>query len=145
MTLNQAIETARVKAASSPRWLRAIDRAAAGLQSNVICVTLFADNAALVTTPNNSHVVNGACDCAAAQHGHKECVHRAAKRLIEMLEVAEPVATKAATKDDIIRDIHARWPKSWPPLAVELMARFRKNQLEMLADDMLRGVLAAIA
>jgi len=62
-----------------------------------------------------------------------------------MLEVAEPVATKAATRDDIIRDIKAAWPKSWPPLAVELMARFGKNNLEMLADDSLAAVRLAIS
>jgi len=148
------IETARAKASNSPRWLRAIDRAAAGLQSGDICVTLFADNTALVTTPNNSHVVNGACDCTAAQHGHKECVHRAAKRVAELLESTsvsidtEVLATKAATsRADIIAAIKSAWPRFAPglPLATELLARFGKNQLEMLDDDMLRRVRLAVA
>jgi hypothetical protein len=80
------VETAKAKAAGNAKWMRAIERAAAGLQSNDICVTLFCDGYALVTTPTGQHRVNGRCDCTAAKHGHKECVHRVAKRLTEMIE-----------------------------------------------------------
>jgi hypothetical protein len=143
-TFNTVVAAAKQKAASSPRWLRAIDRDAAGLQSGELVVTLLVGGA-LVTSPRGSYFVNGHCECEASRRGHAECYHRAAVRLTEMLEAAEPLATKAATRDDIIRDIKAAWPKSWPPLAVELMARFRKNRLEMLDDDLLRRVQLAIA
>ncbi len=36
-------------------------------------------------------------------------------------------------------------PAFWPPLADELMARFRKNQLEMLSIDFLMAIRAVIA
>jgi hypothetical protein len=148
MTLNSIqfaaiIETAKAKAANSPKWVRAIDRAAAALQSGELVVTLLAHDA-LVTSANGSYRVNGHCECEASRRGHAECYHRAAVRLVELLE-SEPVATKAATRDADITYIKRAWPKSWPPLAIELMARFRKNQLEMLDDDMLRRVRLAVA
>jgi hypothetical protein len=148
MTLNSIqfaaiIETAKSRAANSPRWLRAIERAAAGIQSGELCVSSLVGGA-LVTSPRGSYFVNGHCECEASRRGHAECYHRAAVRLVEMLEAAEPLATKPATRNDIIRDIRAAWPKDIN-LADELMARFRVNYLEALAEDMLRGVLAAIA
>lgn len=88
-TLQNVVAAAKAKAVNSPAWLRAIERAAAGLQSGDICVTLFCDGYALVTTATGQHRVNGVCDCKAAQHGHTQCVHRCAKRLAEMLDEAE--------------------------------------------------------
>src|SRR5215510_16531999 len=90
--INTAIETATKKAANHPEWLRAITKAAAMLQSGELCVTLFADNTALVTSPNGSYRVNGHCPCA-ARTAH--CYHRAAKRLVEMLDAAELVSVAA--------------------------------------------------
>lgn len=98
MTLHQAIEIAKAKAAGNAKWTRAIERAAAGLHSGDICVTLFCDDTALVTTPNNSHLVNGRCDCTASTFGHKECVHRAAKRLVEMIEETAHAAERQSDK-----------------------------------------------
>jgi hypothetical protein len=161
MTFNQAqfaaiVAQAKAKASNSPRWLRAIDRAAQALQSGELCVTLLQHDA-LVTSPRDSYFVNGHCQCEASRRGHAECYHRAAVRLTEMLESsvesidstdAESVATKAATsRADIIADIKAAWSRRFPTdsLADELMRRFRVNYLEALAEDMLRGVLAAIA
>jgi hypothetical protein len=91
MTLNAAVETAKARAAGNAKWIRAIDRAAAGLQSGELIVTLLAHDA-LVTSPNGSYRVNGSCHCAAAQNGHRERYHRAAVRLTEMLEAAPVVA-----------------------------------------------------
>jgi hypothetical protein len=155
MQFNQAqfaaiVADAKAKAASSPRWVRAIDRAAQALQSGELIVTLLHDGA-LVTSANGSYFVNGHCECEASRRGHAECYHRAAVRLVELYEAAdgsEPVATKAATsRADIIADIKAAWSRRFPTdsLADELMRRFRVNYLEALAEDMLRGVLAAIA
>jgi hypothetical protein len=89
MTLNQAIETAKAKASNSPRWLRAIERAATALQNGELCVTLLVGGA-LVTSPRGSYFVNGHCECEASRLGHAECYHRAAVRLTEMLETQKP-------------------------------------------------------
>src|SRR5215813_13932833 len=123
--INTAIETAKAKAANHPEWLRAITKAGAMLQSGELCVTLFADNTALVTSPNGSYRVNGSCPCA-ARTAH--CYHRAAKRLVEMADdavTAEFRSDVAATpRKQLIVEIKACWPREWPPLAVELMRRF---------------------
>lgn len=58
---------------------------------------------------------------------------------------AEPVATKAATRDELISSVKRAWPKTWPPLGAELLARFGKSHLEMLDTNMLRRVRLAIA
>jgi hypothetical protein len=153
MNINQAIEIARTKAANHPEWLRAVEKAAKMMASGELCVTLFADNTALVTSPNGSYRVNGQCPCA-ARTAH--CYHRAAKRLVEMMETTissgwdaqdQPRPTQdvvAVSRESLIADIERMWPTTWPPLATELMRRFRVNTLHYLAEDMLRGVLAAI-
>jgi hypothetical protein len=73
-----------------PKWRRAIDRASAGLLSGELIVTTLA-HGALVTSPNGTYQVNGKCECKAAQNGHRECYHRAAVRLVEMMEAAPGV------------------------------------------------------
>jgi hypothetical protein len=137
------VENAKAKSVNSPRWTRAIERAALALQSGELVVTLLAHDA-LVTSPRGSYRVNGCCECEAARRGHAECYHRAAVRLVEMLETA-PVAAPA--RADIIADIKAAWSRRFPgeSLADELMRRFRRNQLEMLSVDFLTAIRAAIA
>ena len=100
MTLTQAIATAKQKAAGNARWIRAIERADNALQSGELCVTLLAHDA-LVTSPRGSYRVNGHCECEAARRGHRECYHRAAVRLTEMLE------TETATSRPIGLDVKA--------------------------------------
>lgn len=88
------IKTARAKAARSPRWLRAVEKAAAALINGDLIVTNL-HNGALVTSANGTYRVNGHCACAAAKHGDDVCYHRAAARLVEMYETApEPTAPK---------------------------------------------------
>ena len=58
MRFNQAqfaavVAVAKAKAANSARWIRAIERAAAGLQSGELCVTLLSGYA-LVTNGGES-------------------------------------------------------------------------------------------
>lgn len=72
---------------TEPKWRRAIDRAAAGLLAGELIVTTLA-HGALVTSPNGTYHVNGSCECKAAQNGHRECYHRAAARLVELIETA---------------------------------------------------------
>jgi hypothetical protein len=153
-TLNTVVAAAKAKAANHPEWLRAVEKAAKMLATGELCVTLFADNTALVTSPNGSYRVNGTCPCA-ARTAH--CYHRAAKRLVEMMETTissgwdvqdQPRTTQdvvAVSRESLIADIERMWPANWPPLAVELMARFRCNDLNFLADDMLQSVRLAIA
>lgn len=63
-----------------------------------------------------------------------------------MLEAA-PVVSPADERAQVINYITARWPIACPGvyLADELMARFRRNQLEMLSIDFLTAIRAAIA
>src|SRR5262245_6009234 len=84
-TLNTVVAAAKAKASNSPEWLRAITKAAKMLESGELCVTLFSDDTALVTSPNGSYRVNGHCPCASRKGN---CYHRAAKRLVEMAETA---------------------------------------------------------
>lgn len=107
----KVVETAKAKAASSPRWIRAIDRAAAALMSGELIVTTLAEGA-LVTSANGSYLANGSCQCKAAKAGHAECYHRAAARLVELYEAqpqpkAAPVR-KAAITRSVERDIITR-------------------------------------
>jgi hypothetical protein len=205
---NAIVEAAKLKAASEPRWLRAIEKAAAGILSGELIVTTL-QHGALVTTPNGTYAANGHCNCEAARRGHTQCKHRAAARLMDIYEretapaavsfaydapilplkedetrnrcavcgrfwtanyessncpihadqdperwqppapadeTAEVLATKAATGRDLdIAYIQSAWPKTWPPLYVELLARFGKSELNMLDDDSLRRVRLAIA
>ncbi len=160
---NAIVEAAKAKAADSPAWLRAIDRAVEGILSGELLVTTLS-NGALVTSSNGSYLANGACSCKSFQFGHKECKHRAAARLIERYE-AQVLATKAATgisdvatsaaisisprtlRAQLITDINAIWTRRFPGESIgdSLMRRFRVNTLDYLAEDMLAGVLAAIA
>lgn len=88
------VQTAKARAAASPRWIRAIDRAAAALLDGSLIVTTLHDGA-LVTSKNGTYHINGKCECKAAQHGDDICRHRAAVRLVEMYEAA-PEPTKSA-------------------------------------------------
>jgi hypothetical protein len=146
---NSIVEAAKAKT-NDPKWLRAITKAAAGILSGELIVTTLA-HGALVTTANGTYAANGHCNCEAARRGHTQCYHRAAARLMDLYEtevaaLATFTADVAATpRQHLLIEIVNVWPKTWPPLAVELMARFRVNQLEMLDDDMLRRVRLAIA
>lgn len=149
---NQVIADAKRKTTDAA-WLRAIDKAAAGLLSDSICVTLFADDTALVTTTNGSYRVNGTCPCA-ARTAH--CYHRAAKRIWTLYEEA---ACKAALPAELRRDIAESsreilvaeilniWPRFAPgvPLYTELLARFGRSSLHMLPTETIRQIRLAIA
>jgi hypothetical protein len=149
---NSIVETAKAKASNDPKWLRAIEKAAKAILSGEIYVTTLA-HGALVTTANGTYAANGHCNCEAARNGHTQCKHRAAARLMDLYEteMASAVSFTAdvaeSSRENLITEIENIWPRVEPttPLAVELMARFGKNQLEMLDDEMLRRVRLAIA
>ena len=108
---------------------------------------------ALVTTANGTYAANGHCNCEAARRGHTQCYHRAAARLMDLYErqpeavsLADDIA--ASSRSNLIAEIENIFPRvvATSPLAVELMARFSKNKLDMLDDDShLRRVRLAIA
>ena len=142
--LNQVITEAKTKAAGNKRWLAAIDKAAACLTGNWIVTELF--NCIAVTTESGeTYFANGVCQCKAYALG-TPCKHRAAARLVEMYnEAVAKAASPADERQTLIDSIKSAWPKTWPPLYTELLARFGKSNLEMLDDDMLRRVRLAIS
>jgi hypothetical protein len=157
MQINKAkfeavVEGAKIKAAGDAKWLRAIERAAAGILSGEFIVTTLA-HGALVTTANGTYAANGHCNCEAARKGHTQCKHRAAARLMDIYETetapesvsfAEDVAE--SSRENLIAEIENIWPRvETTPIAVALMSRFGVNRLEYLDSDLLRRVRLAIA
>src|SRR5262245_27196234 len=147
------VEAAKINEAGQPKWIRAIERAAAAILSGEMIVTTLA-HGALVTTANGTYAANGHCNCEAARKGHTQCKHRAAARLMDIYErETAPEAVSFAddvaesSRQNLIAEIENIWPRFAPglPLATELMARFRVNSLNFLDDDMLRRVRLAIA
>jgi hypothetical protein len=150
---NEVVASAKAKASDSPRWIRAIDKAAKAILSGELIVTTLA-HGALVTSANGTYAANGHCSCPAARwgNGNTVCYHRAAARLMDLYEteMAQAVSftadVEASSRENIIAEIENIWPRvESTPLAVALMSRFGKNQLDMLDDDMLRRVRLAIA
>ena len=147
---NSIVEAAKAKAANDPKWLRAIEKAAKAILSGEMIVTTLA-HGALITTANGTYAANGHCNCEAARRGHTQCYHSAAARLMDLYETALEAVSLAADvaaspRQNLIAEIENIFPRvSDTPLAVELMARFGKNKLEMLDDDSLRRVRLAIA
>jgi len=87
----------------------------------------------------------GECDCPA----RGMCYHLAAAAAVNIgiqgMRRAAPAPSPADERSELISTITRIWPKTWPPLYTELLARFGKSNLEMLDDDMLRRVRLAIA
>src|SRR5262245_10494439 len=129
---NSVVEAAKKAAADSPTWLRAIAKADAQVQSNP-CITELA-NGVMITSPSGrTYLANGVCQCEAYKH-RMACWHRAAAQLIARYNeaLAAPVPAPAKPADErgaLIADIKRAWPKTWPPLYTELLARFGKSNL----------------
>ncbi len=102
---NTVVEQALLLATGNPRWEKAIQRAADGLISGDIIVTELASGC-LVTTENGTYKVNGECQCSAFQHGHKQCKHRAAKRLCALY--SEALIAEQADVARIEREVETR-------------------------------------
>src|SRR5687768_9404085 len=77
--LTAVIEQAKQSAANDPRWIRAIERAAAELVENPY-IERDGDHLLLASPSGNAYEANGVCQCEAYKHG-KPCWHRAAGRL----------------------------------------------------------------
>jgi len=102
---NTVVEQALLLATGNPKWEKAIQRAADGLQSGDIIVTELASGC-IVTTENGTYKVNGECGCSAFQHGHRQCKHRAAKRLCALY--SEALVNELAEVNRIERDVETR-------------------------------------
>jgi len=148
---NQIVEAAKAKAAGNKRWINAIEKAADAILNNRWIITPLAHSYAMTTESGETYFANGSCQCKAYTNG-QPCKHRCAARILDLMEEeAAPEAVSLAAdvaatpRKALICEIKAAWPKTWPPLGVELMRRFRVNDLNFLADDMLRAVRLAIA
>jgi hypothetical protein len=160
MTLNiqkfKAIAEAAKARTNDKRWHNAIDKAVAGVESGWWVITELYDGVIVTTETGATYHANGSCQCRAYELG-QPCKHRALARLLDIYNESpacsiehagsEPVATKAATRFELIVDIKRLWPAFAPglPLQTELLARFGKSHLEMLDDDMLSRVRLAVA
>lgn len=107
----RVVEAAKIRAANSPRWLAAIDKAVAGLNSSWI-VTELADGIMVTTGSSRTYRVNGRCQCKAFQL-NKPCKHRALARLIELYNQGTTTAP------------HAR--QSWQARSFERCARLSRR------------------
>ncbi len=79
--LERVVETAKAKAANSPSWLRAIERAAEQLRSNPY-IAEQGDGLLILSTSGEFYHANGVCQCKAYRHS-LPCWHRAAAQLIK--------------------------------------------------------------
>ena len=147
---NKVVETAKAKT-SDKRWQNAIDKAQAGIVSGWWIMTELHDCVAITTESGQTYFANGTCSRPAYNNG-QPCKHRALARLIENYHEAERESvtlkvTEGPSRSELINDIKETWGSKFPGLSLadELMARFKKNSLEMLSPDFLVAVRAAIA
>lgn len=85
---NTVVEQALLLATGNAKWEKAIQRAADGLKDGSIIVSELASGA-IVTTENATYKVADGCQCTAFTHGHRQCKHRAARRLCALFSEAE--------------------------------------------------------
>src|SRR5262245_64643515 len=124
---NSVVEAAKAKTTDA-KWLRAIEKAAKAILSGEMIVTTLA-HGALITTANGTYAANGHCNCEAARHGHTQCKHRAAARLMDIYEretASEATFTAdiaASPRQNLIAEITNIWPRFAPgvPLYSELL------------------------
>lgn len=87
-TLDQVIRSAKRAVADDSRWLHAIERAAAELESNP---WVARDGGALLVSSPSGQLYTasgGACQCSAYAYG-RPCWHRAAARLVQRHDQAQ--------------------------------------------------------
>jgi hypothetical protein len=142
--IKKAAEIAKTKT-SDKRWIAAIDKAVAGVESGWWLITELANGIAVTTGCGNTYFANGSCQCKAFALG-QACKHRALARLIEIAATIEETAPAVSSREKIIAEIESIWPAFAPgvPLYTELIARFGVSNLKYLADDMLRAVRLAV-
>ena len=89
--LELTVETAKAKAANSPSWLRAIERAAQVLRENPYVEVLENGDVLLLSaTSNTLYQINGRCTaengqpCKGYTYNNGVCYHRCLKRLVDL-------------------------------------------------------------
>ena len=100
--IKAAAKIARTRT-SDKRWLAAIDKAVAGIESGWWIVTELQNSLAITTETGKTYFANGICQCEAYKN-RMPCKHRALHRLNAIAEETAPdavevVATKGATSD----------------------------------------------
>ena len=102
--IKAAAKIARTRT-SDKRWLAAIDKAVAGIESGWWIVTELHSCLAITTETGKTYFANGVCQCEAYKN-RMPCKHRALHRLNAIAEETAPeavslevVATKGATSD----------------------------------------------
>jgi len=86
-TLAEVVNRAKIDAATSPRWLHAIERAVQELDWNPYIARQ--DDHVLIGSPSGqSYCVNRVCQCPAFANG-QPCWHRAAARLVQRHDEAQ--------------------------------------------------------
>lgn len=78
--LSKVVEEAKAKAASSPRWLAAIEKAAEQLRENPY-IAAEGDGLLILSDSGKIYTSNGVCQCKAFEF-KQPCWHRAAVQLV---------------------------------------------------------------
>src|SRR5262245_18475631 len=81
LKIKQAAEIAKSRT-NDKRWLSAIDRAVAGVESGWWIVTELQNCLAITTETGRKYFANGVCQCE-AYHRSQACKHRSLYRLYE--------------------------------------------------------------
>src|SRR5262245_19902055 len=156
MTINNLKKAAEIAKSrtSDKRWLAAIDKAVAGVESGWWVITELQNCLAITTETGNTYFANGVCQCRAYENS-TACKHRALYRLYAIaseIEETAPAVSLAAdvaesSRENLIIEIENIWPRVEPttPLYRALLARFGVNRLDMLTTDLLKAVRIAIA
>jgi len=100
--LATVIAQAKRSASDSPRWVKAIERAAVELESNPWIEALDDHTLLIGSTSGNTYVGNSTCQCEAYRHGIP-CYHRAAARLYQRYMEAE---AKQAARQNALAEIN---------------------------------------
>jgi hypothetical protein len=81
---NKVVADAKAKT-NNKRWIAAIDKAVAGVESGWWIITELADCVVVTTETGKTYFANGVCQCEAFKNG-QPCKHRALARLAELYE-----------------------------------------------------------
>jgi hypothetical protein len=155
----ETINAAKQAASTSPAWLRAIDRAVVEIERSRYWSFDGSTLVIISTTSKKTYKIGADHTCEACSNGHRECKHRAARRLMvrytERLQNAAPKwaqmmvdrAAEDRQREELIAGIETEWQRRHPhdPLWLALMARFGVNQLTMLGTHYLKAIRAVLA
>jgi hypothetical protein len=143
--IKKAAEIAKAKT-NDKRWIAAIDKAVAGVESGWWIITELAHGIAVTTECGNTYFANGSCQCKAFANG-QPCKHRALARLAEIASELKEETAPPVSRAQAIAEIKSAWPAFAPgvPLYTELLGRFGVSNLKYLADDMLQAVRLAVS